>query len=107
MARAHNHMVHKNLAAVLQKMSMMDFPAGPGQSVLDRFMVGLGSEVGTNHSVVQMFHGIAGGAGRFKMGVNSTDRIPAINFYSAIGKVFGLTKVGDGMGYTGDAAITT
>jgi len=66
-------------------------------------LVLVGSEVGTNHDVTRMFHGIAGGNGRFKLGLNSNDRIKAIELYSAIGKTYGLAKVGDGMDYQSDA----
>jgi hypothetical protein len=50
-----------------------------------------------------MFHGVAGGNGRFKMGLNSNTRTKAIELYSAIGKTYGLAKVGDGVGYQSDA----
>jgi hypothetical protein len=64
----------------------------------------VGSEVGTNHDVSRMFHGVAGGNGRFRMGLNSNDRIKAIELYSAIGKAYGLAKVGDGVDYKSDAS---
>jgi hypothetical protein len=62
----------------------------------------VGSEVGTNHDVTRMFHGIAGGNGRFKMGLNSNDRIKAIELYNSLGKAYGMPKVGDGRDYKAD-----
>jgi hypothetical protein len=72
---------------------------------LNNLLVAVGSEVGTNHSVGRVFHAIVGGNRRFKLGVNSNARIKAIEFYSAMGKTYGLAKVGDGNGYTSDAVI--
>jgi hypothetical protein len=46
----------------------------------------------------------AGGNGRFKMGLNSSDRIKAIELYGAIGEAYGLSKVGDG-DYNADATV--
>jgi len=101
----HNFFVHKNVAQVLAKMDSKDFLGPNGKTVLDNTLVLVGSEVGTNHDVSRMFHGIAGGNGRFKMGLNSNDRIKAIELYSAIGKTYGLAKVGDGRGYQTDATV--
>ncbi|HEY2899478.1 MAG TPA: DUF1552 domain-containing protein [Polyangia bacterium] len=103
-ATGHNFFLHNNIAQVLTKMDSKDFLGPNGKTVLDNTLVLVGSEVGTNHDVTRMFHGVAGGDGRFKMGLNSNDRIKAIEFYSAIGKSYGLTKVGDGRGYVSDAA---
>ena len=105
MANAHNHFVHRNVAMVLAKLDSTSFPGPNGKSLLNNLLVAVGSEVGTNHSVVRMFHAIAGGDGRFKLGVNSNAHINAIEFYSAMGKAYGLPKVGDGNGYTTDAPI--
>ena len=102
-ATGHNHFVHRNLAQVLTKMSSKDFLGPNGKTLLDNILVLVGSEVGTNHDVTRMFHAVAGGNGRFKMGLNSNARIKAIELYSAIGKTYGLAKVGDGMGYQSDA----
>jgi hypothetical protein len=102
-ATGHNHFVHRNVAQVLTKMDSRDFLGPNGKTLLDNILVLVGSEVGTNHDVTRMFHGIAGGNGRFKMGLNSNDRIKAIELYSAIGKTYGLAKVGDGVGYQSDA----
>jgi hypothetical protein len=63
----------------------------------------VGSEVGNNHDVSRMHHVIAGGNGRFKMGLNSNDRIKAIDLYNALGKSYGMAKVGDGFDYKADA----
>jgi hypothetical protein len=103
-ATGHNHFVHRNVATVLTKMDSRDFLGPNGKTLLDNLLVLVGSEVGTNHDVTRMFHGIAGGNGRFKLGINSNARIKAIEFYSAIGKTYGLAKVGDGRDYVSDAA---
>src|SRR5258705_3652785 len=92
----HNFFVHRNLAQVLAKLDSKDFLGPNGKTVLDNALVLVGSEVGTNHDVTRMFHGIAGGDGRFKLGLNSNERIKAIELYRAIGKTYGLQKVGDG-----------
>jgi hypothetical protein len=102
-ATGHNHFVHRNLAQVLTKMDSKDFLGPNGKTLLDNLVVLVGSEVGTNHDVTRMFHGVAGGNGKFKMGLASNARIKAIELYSAIGKTYGLAKVGDGMGYVSDA----
>jgi Protein of unknown function (DUF1552) len=103
-ATGHNHFVHRNVAQVLAKMNSTAFPGPNGKTLLDNCLVLVGSEVGTNHDVTRMFHGIAGGNGRFNMGINSNTQVKAIELYSAIGKKFGLTKVGDGRGYVSDSA---
>jgi hypothetical protein len=102
-ATGHNHFVHRNLAAVLTKLDSKEFLGANGKTLLDNLLVLVGSEVGTNHDVTRMFHGIAGGGGRFRLGVNSNARLKAIELYSAIGKTYGLTKVGDGRDYVSDA----
>jgi hypothetical protein len=102
-ATGHNHFVHRNVAQVLTKMDAKDFLGANGKTLLDNALVLVGSEVGTNHDVSRMFHGIAGGNGRFKMGLNSNTRTKAIELYSAIGKPYGLAKVGDGRDYLSDA----
>ncbi|MEA2697410.1 MAG: hypothetical protein QOI66_1681 [Myxococcales bacterium] len=99
---AHNFFCHRNLAQVLTKMDAKDFLGPNGKTVLDNTLVLVGSEVGTNHDVTRMFHGIAGGNGRFKMGLNSNDRIKAIELYSSLGKAYGMAKVGDGRDYKAD-----
>lgn len=103
MARGHNHFVHRNLAQVLTKMDSKEFLGPNGKTLLDNLAVLVGSEVGTNHDVTRMFHGVAGGNGRFAMGLNSNTRTKAIELYSAIGKSYGLAKVGDGVDYQSDA----
>lgn len=102
-ANGHNHFVHRNLAQVLTKMDSKDFLGPNGKTLLENMLVLVGSEVGTNHDVTRMFHGVAGGNGRFKMGLSSNTRTKAIELYSAIGKTYGLAKVGDGVGYQSDA----
>jgi hypothetical protein len=102
-ATGHNFFVHRNLAQVLSKLDSQTFLASNGKSVLQNTLVLVGSEVGTNHDVTRMFHGVAGGNGKFKMGVNSNARVKAIEMYNSIGKSYGLTKVGDGRGYVSDA----
>jgi hypothetical protein len=44
-----------------------------------------------------------GGDGRIKVGVNSNVSIKAIEIYNALGKLYGLAKVGDGRDYMSDA----
>ncbi len=100
---AHNFFAHRNVAQVLTKMDSTAFLGPNGKTVLANTLVLVGSEVGTNHDVTRMFHGIAGGNGKFKMGLNSNAVTKAIEMYSAIGKVYGLPKVGDGLGYVSDA----
>jgi hypothetical protein len=102
-ATGHNHFVHRNVAQVLTKMGATTFLGPNGKTLLDNTLTLIGSEVGTNHDVTRMFHGVAGGNGRFKLGLNSNTRIKAIEFYSAIGKTYGLAKVGDGRDYLSDA----
>ena len=84
-------------------MDSKDFLGPNGKTLLDNLLVLVGSEVGTNHDVSRMFHGIAGGNGRFKMGVDTNTRLKAIEVYGAIGKTYGLSKVGDGRDYLSDA----
>jgi hypothetical protein len=103
-ATGHNFFVHRNIAQVLTKMDSKAFLAPNGKTLLDNALVLIGSGVGTNHDLTRVLHGIAGGNGRFKMGVNSNVQLKAIEVYSAMGKVYGLTKVGDGRGYQSDAA---
>ncbi|MEO8212198.1 MAG: DUF1552 domain-containing protein [Myxococcales bacterium] len=105
LASSWTFMVHENIAAVLGKLAKTPAPTGGGKTLLDSVLVLMGSEVGENHDVSRMFHALAGGNGKFKMGLVSNDRIKAIELYSAIGKSYGLTKVGDGRQYTKDAAI--
>jgi hypothetical protein len=98
----HNFFVHKNVAQVLAKMDSKDFLGPNGKTVLDNTLVLVGSEVGTNHDVSRMFHGIAGGNGRFKMGLNSN----AASRPSSLQRDrqdLRLAKVGDGRGYQTDA----
>jgi hypothetical protein len=101
----HNFFVHKNVAAALTKLDSKDFLAPNGKTFLESAMVLVGSEVGNNHDVSRMYHGIAGGNGRFKMGTYSNDRIKAIDLYNALGKSYGMAKVGDGFDYKGDATV--
>jgi hypothetical protein len=105
LASSYTHLVHKNLALVLDKLSKAPAPGGAGKSLLDSTCVLLGSEVGENHDVSRMFHAVAGGDGRFKMGQFSNERVRAIELYSAIGKAYGLSKVGDGRQYQQDASV--
>jgi len=99
----HNFFVHKNVAAALAKLDSKDFLAPNGKTFLESTMVLVGSEVGNNHDVSRMFHAIAGGNGRFKMGLYSNDRIKAIELYNALGKSYGMAKVGDGFDYKADS----
>lgn len=102
-ALGHNHFVHRNQAQVLAKMDSQEFLGPNGKTLLENTLVLVGSEVGTNHDVTRMLHGVAGGNGRFRMGLNTNDRIKAIELYSAIGKTYGLAQVGDGLDYQSDA----
>lgn len=102
LASSYTYLVHKNIAVVLDKLSKAPAPDGSGKSLLDTLCVLIGSEVGENHDVSRMFHAVAGGDGRFKMGLMSNDRVRAIELYSAIGKAYGLAQVGDGRQYTQD-----
>jgi hypothetical protein len=105
LANSWTFMVHKNIATVLGKLAKASAPTGGGKTLLDTALVLMGSEVGENHDVSRMFHAVSGGNGRFKMGLNSNARIKAIELYSAIGKTYGLAKVGDGRQYTSDASV--
>ena len=105
LASSYTHLVHKNLALVLDKLSKAPAPNGGGKSLLDTTAVLIGSEVGENHDVSRMFHAVAGGDGRFKMGLMSNERVRAIELYSALGKAYGLPSVGDGHQYQQDASV--
>lgn len=102
---AHNDMVHKNIAAVLQKLDSREFLGAGDQTLLDRVCVMIGSEVGTNHDVSRVLHLFAGGSGRLNLGQHITQRVKAIELYSALGKSYGLSSVGDGRDYERDADI--
>ncbi len=102
LASSYTHMVHKNLAIVLDKLSKAPAPAGAGKSLLDTLCVLIGSEVGENHDVSRMFHAVAGGDGRLRLGAMSNERVKAIELYGAIGKAYGLSSVGDGRQYEKD-----
>lgn len=101
----HNFFVHKNVAQALAKLDSKEFLAPNGKTYLDNCMVLVGSEVGHNHDVSRMHHIIGGGDGRFKMGINSNARIKAIELYNALGKSYGMAKVGDGSDYRADATV--
>lgn len=102
LASSYTYMVHKNIATVLDKLSKAPAPGGSGKTLLDTTAILIGSEVGENHDVSRMLHAVAGGDGRFAMGLNSNDRVRAIELYSSIGKAYGMASVGDGRQYSSD-----
>jgi hypothetical protein len=99
---AHNHFIHKNIAQILEKMDSREFPGANGKTLLENVAVMIGSEVGTNHDVSRVFHGFAGGAGRFALGKHVTTTTKAIELYNALGHAYGLESVGDGRDYQSD-----
>lgn len=82
------------LAAAL---AVLDDPEGlepNGGTLLDNTLVVMGTEVGTNHDMNGVFHAVAGGAGRLRLGDGCfwDRRVQAVDLYNTLVRAYGVER---------------
>ncbi len=97
-ARICTHLFQSQLAYLLGLLDDPAFPEKDGRTLLDNTVAMVGTEVGWNHDLTQVFHAVAGGQGRFRPGFYD-DKVNCVDIYNTVLEGFNIdAKVGQKSG---------
>lgn len=101
----HTHFIMSQLVYFMQRLDDPAYVDVNGQTLLDNALLTMTTELGNGspHDVESVFHAVAGGAGRFKLGeILDVDR-SGTDLYSTLVHAHGVARnVGTESAYTGD-----
>jgi hypothetical protein len=87
------HFLGSQMVHALQLLDDPNFRDPNGKTILDNSLVLVSTEVGTNHDDNGVFHALAGGGGRFRLGRFYDDRISATELYNTALRGFGVSDM--------------
>ena len=93
-ARLCQHFFQSNIAYFLGLLDDPEMLEANGKTVLDNSLIVVGTEVGWNHDLKPVFHGVAGGQGHFRPGFHNQE-VSCVDVYNTLLNAFGIdAKIG-------------
>ncbi|MDQ3036469.1 MAG: DUF1552 domain-containing protein [Myxococcota bacterium] len=91
--RWHAHFFQSQMAYLLSALDDDAYREENGGTILDNSLLVMGTETGTNHDMNGVFHAVAGGRGRLRLGGFRDESVHAVDIYNTCLRAVGVDRV--------------